>query len=134
MTKVSEIMHEVADDLENFVVPAGAKFDMGEWGMHIGDHEPEEANYCGMAACAGGWLSTMPKWQARGFRSKWTPYGLEGVRKKLIPVNPYPDWHDMIVAVCGSVAGRELFEIFNQTHLSQEGVVSAIRAAAEEQS
>lgn len=44
------------------------EFRMSTFGDHRGDHEPKEQNYCGTAACLGGWLAVV---NPRGFDSRW---------------------------------------------------------------
>lgn len=47
----------LADCLEKYE----GKFDMRFWGMHEGDHPPEEDNYCGTAVCAMGLAAILPE-------------------------------------------------------------------------
>ncbi len=52
-------------------VPKDGAFDMGRWGEHRGAHSPEEKNYCGTTACAGGWIALHPDAPSHGLTSSW---------------------------------------------------------------
>lgn len=59
---------QLADFLER---PLPGPFDMGTWGIHEGDHPPEEQDYCGTTACVLGWAATIREFRAAGLFMHW---------------------------------------------------------------
>ncbi len=45
--------------------------EMSSFGVHDGDHVPEEDNFCGTRACALGWAALDPAFQAEGLSGVW---------------------------------------------------------------
>jgi hypothetical protein len=50
---------------------SGIRHDQGLWGIHSGDHKPDELNYCGTSACAAGKLALSPEGKAAGIKHHW---------------------------------------------------------------
>ena len=41
------------------------------WGIHYGDHDPDDENHCGTIACALGKFALSSEGQEMGFRHEW---------------------------------------------------------------
>ena len=122
-----DLLREAADDLEYLDLPANAKFDMMTYGEHgTSEHSPEEKNYCGTAACALGWLTTMKKWQERGAQADWQQnhYGLW-----------YLDtgcWRNLSYAMFGVSLGDKVHsEVFQMKSFSREQAIERMREIAD---
>jgi len=129
-----KLLFEAADDLENLVLPKNAEFNMKQYGEHGPGPEPKLNNLCGTVACAAGWLSLMPKWRRRGFKSKWSliegdEYHLE--HWTLEPGKSHPrGWERMGAEVFG-VAIQEIDDIFMSIDCNKEQVAGLFRKLAE---
>lgn len=44
------------------------ELNMTIWGLHQGEHAPENNHYCGTKACLAGWLAIVGR---NGYRGKW---------------------------------------------------------------
>jgi len=125
----AQLMLEAAKDLEDLELPRNAYFNMEIWGQHPQcSGEPQLDNLCGTTACAAGWLSLMPKWRARGFKSKW--HGSRTLGWELRACERNEDWEALAVNVFGNKAGKAMSQIFGETWLNKEDAIKRIRESA----
>ena len=124
-----DLMLEAAQDLEDLDLPRGASFEMEAWGKHPDGKKPTLDNLCRTSACAAGWLSLMPKWRERGFKSEWKLNRMYN-RWELHADNGERGWEEMTNAVFGEEASRFMISIFGCTWKDREGVIANIRDAA----
>lgn len=131
LLRTAKLLKEAGDDLKNLKLPPKAKFDMGDWGVHPDQEKaPDKNHLCGTAACAAGWLSLMPKWRKRGFRSKWVKEEYWdktrhswSMRWQLVPSGVgVPVWEEMAEDVMG-VGYDDIHEIFHSYTSNKKQVV-----------
>jgi len=136
MTKRTvKLLLEAADDLENLKLPKNATFDMTDYGQHEAGPKPKLDNLCGTAACAAGWLSLMPKWRRRGFKSKWDLFeedsSLSVPAYWALSPETAGNFERMGAEVFG-VHELEMDQIFLSTQATREEVIGMFRELAEE--
>lgn len=127
--KTSTRLREAADDLWDLDLPPGAKFNMQTFGQHPEGPKPQQGNLCRTTACAAGWLSLMPKWQARGFRSAWRHSVWVG-KWYLTPARA-ESWDTMAERVFGATS-EDMSNIFQSKRSPLEEVVLMFEDLAED--
>lgn len=131
-----------ASDRPSFLAESGITFNMGVWGVHYGDHEPGEQNYCGTAACALGTAALLPAFQIEGLRAQWVynemardpRTGKETKTYKL--AIRFTDVNDYVW--CETYAGQQFFglteneaaDVFTGTHRTKLQVIRVLQKLA----
>ena len=67
-------LKKLADFLEHLKLPKKAKFNLRNWGEHVGKHAPTPT-HCGTTACAIGWAALSGKFSKQGLRCRWVLAG-----------------------------------------------------------
>lgn len=124
----AKLLLEAADDIEKLELPRNAEFNMRHYGVHpLSKEEPKLENLCGTSACLAGWLSLMPKWRRRGFKSRWNK-SVTTNRWILLPKET-EEWDVMGSSVFGATA-IEMYLIFNAIFADREDAVASLRTLA----